>query len=483
LWTATAGLMVVYLAAAGLSTFERVRNGAEFLYGEAIVLDEVRRIGLGQPLYSAPTALPLTVTAYTPVYYFLVGWLQQLTGDHGYTVGRLVSVAAVLVSAGLLAWSVHRVAGGRWYIGLLAAGFFLTQNLTVLLWAPVNRVDPLALCFTLAGLALATSRRTTLAALPLALAVLTKQSYLAAPLCVLVTLWPRRRSILALGAVFLAGVLACLAVGAWLTDGALLWHTVVANANPLDFQYFAAMLGAFLQFNALPLVAATALFGVSARAPERLWRAYFLVSGLEALATIGKLGASSNYWLELTAATAVLIGILAARLTEAADARAPFTSTGLAGVVLASLLICVPAYQATVAQALELRVSGATGGITPQLEVAPLVAAEPGAVLTDDPGLALLAGKRVEFEFVIFTILAAQGVWDETPILDAIKAKQFGLVVLEESLDEPPRPLISARFTERVRTALQAAYTPAGQQAGYWFYRPSSDKNKKIGQD
>ena len=111
LWTATAGLIVVYLAATGLSTFERVRNGAEFLYGEAIVLDEVHRIGLGQPLYPAPTALPLTVTAYPPLYYLLVGWLQQLTGDTGYSLGRLVSVAAVLASAGLLAWSVHRVAG------------------------------------------------------------------------------------------------------------------------------------------------------------------------------------------------------------------------------------------------------------------------------------------------------------------------------------------------------------------------------------
>jgi len=61
-------LIVVYLAAAGLSTFERVRNGAEFLYGEAIVLDEVHRLGhAGQPLYPAPTALPLTITAYPPV--------------------------------------------------------------------------------------------------------------------------------------------------------------------------------------------------------------------------------------------------------------------------------------------------------------------------------------------------------------------------------------------------------------------------------
>jgi len=63
---------------------------------------------------------------------------------------------------------------GRWDGGVLAAGLFLTQNLTVLLWAPVHRVDPLALCFTLGGLALATGGRATLAALPFALAVLTK---------------------------------------------------------------------------------------------------------------------------------------------------------------------------------------------------------------------------------------------------------------------------------------------------------------------
>jgi hypothetical protein len=476
LWTGSAGLMVIYLAAAGFGTLERVRNTAEFQYGEAIVLDETRRIGLGLPLYPAPTALPLTVTAYTPLYYLLVGWLQRLSGDTGYSVGRLVSVAAMLVSAALLAWSVRCVAG-RWQGGLLAAGLFLTQNLTVQLWASLHRVDPLALCFTLAGLALTTGGRTTLAAVPLALAVLTKQSYLAAPLCVVVVLWPRRGSIVRFGAVFLVSLALAVAAGQWLSGGWMLWHTVVANANPFDFQYFGAMFGAFVQFNALPLVAATALFSLSARGPERLWRAYFVVSGLEALATVGKLGASSNYWLELTAATGVLLGILAVRLAKPPEpepgSRAPFSSAGLASLVLAALLMCLTAYQATVGQALDLHFTGATDGIAAQREVASLVASEPGRVLTDDPGLALLAGKPVEFEFVIFTILAAQGVWDEAPILEAINARQFGLVVLEQPLEEPPRPLITARFTQTVRAALQAGYAPAGQQAGYWFYRPS----------
>jgi predicted membrane-bound dolichyl-phosphate-mannose-protein mannosyltransferase len=109
----------------------------------------------------------------------------------------------------------------------------------------------LALCFALSGLALATGGRTRLAALPLALAVLTKQSYVAAPLCVLLTLWPQRRAIVTAGALFVGCLLLAVSVGTWLTGNELLWHTVVDNANPLDFDYFAAMLSAFAQFNAL----------------------------------------------------------------------------------------------------------------------------------------------------------------------------------------------------------------------------------------
>src|SRR5262249_8811786 len=163
---------------------------------------------------------------------------------------------------------------------------------------PTHRVDMLALCFTLAGLAFATGGRTTLAALPLALAVMTKQSYLAAPLSVVLALWPRRRATATFAALFVGSLLLAMGIGSWLTGSELLWHPVVANANPLDFDYFTTMLGAFAQFNALPLVAGAALFGLPARPAERLWRVYFVVSGLIALATVGKVGASSNYWLE-----------------------------------------------------------------------------------------------------------------------------------------------------------------------------------------
>ncbi|MBV9597288.1 MAG: hypothetical protein JOZ87_10515 [Chloroflexi bacterium] len=469
-WAATAGMIAMYLVVVGITFYARVFDPTEYVYGESIVLDETHRLGAGQPLYAPPTGLPLTVTAYPPVYYLLVGSLQQLSGNTGYSVGRIVSVAAVVASAFLIAWSVHHIAT-HWAAGLLAAGLFVTQNLTVLLWGPTHRVDMLALCLTLFGLALATGCRTTLAAVPLALAVLTKQSYLAAPACVLFALWPRRGPIVRFSGVFVGTLLLSVGAGTWLTGDELLWHTVVANANPLDYGYFTTMLSSFAQFNALPLVAGAALFGLPARPAERLWRAYFVLSGLAALATVGKIGASSNYWLELTAATSVLIGLLAFRLCAASSARGAFTSAGLAGVVLASLLTCLPAYQATLNESVAMAVTGRSADDAGRFDAAPLVAGEPGPVLTDDPGLAILAGKRVEFE-LIFTLLAIQGIWDESPILNAIRAREFGLVIVQEPLDAPSRPLTSERFTETVRAALREAYAPAGQLGGYWLYRP-----------
>jgi hypothetical protein len=471
IWAATAVLIGLYLVVVAFSYHQRIVDPTEYVYGESIVLDETHRLALGQPLYAPPTQLPLTVTAYPPAYYLLVGLLQQFTGETGYGVGRIVSSAAAIASSLLIAWSVHHITT-RWAAALLAAGLFVTQNLTVLLWGPTNRVDMLALCFTLGGLALATAGRTTLAAVPLAVALFTKQSYLAAPLCVLFTLWPRLREMVVFAAVLVGSLLVGAAVGTRLTDNQLLWHTLVANANPLNLDYLEAMLGAFAQFNALPLVAAAALFGLPGRPRERLWRAYFVLSGLIALATVGKIGASSNYWLELTAATSVLIGVLAVRVAEPGIAHGAFTSAGLAGLVLASLLTCIPAYQATMNQAVTTALSGHSPESSQRIEAAALIANEPGPLLTDDPDLALQAGKPVEFE-LIYTLLALQGVWDETPILDAIQGREFRLVALEEPLDAPPRPITSAHITERVRQALQSAYAPAGQVSGYWLYRPA----------
>ena len=95
---------------------------------------------------------------------------------------------------------------------------------------------------------------------------------------------------------------------------------------------------------------------------------------------------------------------------------------------------------------------------------------ETGDLLTDNSGLAVAAGKRIEFEFQIFQLLNAEGQWSEQPILDAVAARRFSLVALMHPLDGPVE---GTRWTPALRAALRAAYVPAGQQAGFWLYRPS----------
>jgi hypothetical protein len=466
IWAVVAALIVSYLVIFGLSAAARLRLPAEVMYGESIVLDLSRRVARGEELYPAPDRVPLVVTAYMPAYYLLVGGLERAFGT-GYEPGRVVSLAAALGSALAIVVSVHCVGGRRW-AALLAGGFFLTQNMTVLLWAPLHRVDLLALCLTVCGLACVTAGRVRVAAILLVLAVATKQSYLVAPVAVIAALWPDRRSLLWFGGIFLGGLGAVVVGACFLTGGWFLWHTVIANANPFDEDNLRAMLGAFLHFNGVPILAATALFALPSRPGERLWRCYFLGTLLSVVG-FGKIGASSNYWLELTAATAVLIGLLVGRLAAEDRPTGAITETGLALLVAGSLLIPIPGYQAVVREALRSSAAATLVGDRGQLALASTVAAEPGEVLTDEPALAVAAGKPVAYEFVIFDLLVGQGLWDDRPILDAVEARRFGLVILSTPLEAPPE---QARWSPALVAALRASYTLVGPEGNYWLYRP-----------
>ena len=122
LWALVAGVIALYLVLFVLSAAGRLASPIEeFTYGESWLLDGARRVARGEGLYSPPDQLPLMHIAYTPLYYVVVGALQRVVGDSGYTVGRVVSLLATLVGAAALAWSlqtpddalVGRAAGGR----------------------------------------------------------------------------------------------------------------------------------------------------------------------------------------------------------------------------------------------------------------------------------------------------------------------------------------------------------------------------------
>jgi hypothetical protein len=256
---------------------------------------------------------------------------------------------------------------------------------------------------------------------------------------------------------------------------------VTANANPLDLMTFSVLMGSFMQFNGLPVVAAlVAMLALPTAPAERVWRLYF-AGCLVLLPTVAKLGASSNYWVELTAATAALLAIASYRLTVW-----PATRLVAPTVIAGALLIAVPAYQAT-ATALAFATADRLRPSTPSyvsmvsdVDTSPMrvdatfvdyVTDQPGDLLTDNSGLAVAAGKRIEFEFQIFQLLRADDHWSQRPVLQAIAARQFSLVALMHPLDGP---IDNTRWSPELQAALLDAYVPAGTQAGFWLYRPRS---------
>jgi hypothetical protein len=478
IWALVVGLIAMDLGLFALTAADRLSRPLEELtYGESWLLDGARRVAQGNGLYAAPDQLPLMQIAYTPVYYFVVGALQHVVGDHGYTVGRAISLAATLAGSVALASSV-RCSTGYWRFGWLAAGLLLTQNLTLLLWGTLERVDALALGLTLVGLALFTMRRVSAAAVFFVLAFFTKQTFVVAPLAAAIALWPCRVSLVRFTAIVACGVLGGVVLAQWLTDGWFWWHVVTANANPLDLMTFSVLMGSFLQFNGLPVLAALVSLALPTGPGERVWRWYF-VGCLLTLPLVAKLGASSNYWVELTAATAALLALASHRLTALPMARlaAPV-------VIAGALLVALPGYQATAtdlvfsfADRLQppspryLSLVGDAGATPMRVDASfvDYVAQEPGDLLTDNSGLAVAAGKPIEFEFQIFQLLRGDAHWSEQPVLDAIAAHRFALVVLLHPLEGP---IDNTRWSPALQAALLDAYEPAGDEAGFWLYRP-----------
>src|SRR6266446_3236965 len=116
LWALVAGLIGMYLVLFALCAAGRLaRPYEEFTYGESWLLDGARRVAQGDGLYAPADQLPLMHIAYTPLYYAVVGGLQRVVGDTGYTVGRVVSLVATLGGAAALAWSAQLLTA-RWSV-------------------------------------------------------------------------------------------------------------------------------------------------------------------------------------------------------------------------------------------------------------------------------------------------------------------------------------------------------------------------------
>ena len=429
-------------------------------YGEGPLLDQAARLARGEGIYSL-SAPPYLIANYPPVYPLVVAPFIDSYGP-SFLYGRVISLFSIAASALLAGGLIQAVTQDR--LAALVGGALLFTIPWVLFWAPLARVDSLALAFSLGGLyaaVRATPHRGPLfpAALLLALAVYTRQTYLlAAPFAALVWVarmngWTRALTLAVWLGALVVGTFAVLLV--W-TQGALWFHLITANANTLD----ADILGHYIREagRGLPLfflLLAVFLVAGLIRHAQSWWLVapYALGAGAAAL-TIAKIGSDVNYLYELSAALCLGMGALLALARSAKHGRLAWSAALIA-------LLAVQVWGAAALSAQKYlaitRERVARPGITSALYEF-LEDRERLVVADEAMGLLALAGKPIEFQPFELSALARAGLWDETPFLERLRRGDYPILTV---------------FNPRLNPYLRAErWTPAMLRVLNTYYRP-----------
>lgn len=436
LGAAAIGYLAVYVGIALL----RIRYPFDLEWMEGALIDHVRRILDGQPIYAAPS-LDFIPFLYPPLYYYVSAAVAAVIGI-GPVPLRLVSFVCSLGCFAVIAGLVRRETGSGW-AGLVAAGLFAATYRAGGAWFDLARVDSLFLLLTLGAVYLirwgATHRSWAAAGALLALAALTKQTaiMIAGPLVLYAVVVDIRRGLV------LAASLAVLLGGATLALNAAThgWYWDYTFALPLRIQDVGTTQAAFWTadlFGPVPIATAMALAYLVMRLAQKhrpaVFYAVFTAAFVgSAWASRIHAGAYANVLIPAYAALAVVFALAIHDLPGVAAAEhAPALRTFAAvfGVTQFALLVYSPSAQVPTSRDLAL-----------QRELLQRIAAADGDVWLPQHGyFPLLAGKAPHAQGWAITDINRAGTPDERQRLfaelhDALASHRFRLIILDRMDD------------------------------------------------
>jgi hypothetical protein len=212
----------------------RVPYPFELEWMEGGIVDHVRIVLLGEPLYREPT-LDFTPFIYPPFYYYVCAAVSRVFGV-SLLVPRLVSSLAAVGNVGLIAVLVRREGGGLLAAIFASAVFALTFEHSGR-WMDIARVDSLFVCLLLVTCLLArrhSMKAAAAAGAVLFLAFFTKQTglTLAAPILASIVLRDRRQGGVSVG-VFVVLVGSCILWMNHRTDGWFSWYVFTVPSQHL----------------------------------------------------------------------------------------------------------------------------------------------------------------------------------------------------------------------------------------------------------
>lgn len=477
-------------------------------YGEGPLLTQVRMLWAGTPvwdLYRSPAAPPYTIVNYPPTYPLLVA-MVSLPLQNVLLAGRLVSLFAAVGCVGAVVL-LATPRGTRPPPRTVALALLFLTIPIVREWSVFLRVDMAGVCFGLWGLVALQRRWFVLAGLLLTLSLFAKPSLVAAPLaavvwCVLLTVrrdLPPRSLLVLLVATGGSGVLLTSLLQSG-SDGWFLLHVIDANANRWDANLARGFWLEQAQLRwPLALAAVAGLLGVATstqRHPgqdtstDTTLAALYTLAALLTAAGVGKVGAYTNYFLELYAGLVWLVCATTGRRPVLAAAsvtgsrRAAFAMRASLVLLLMSLAFSLPMWSKTT-----LYRAGLVEPNPPRLAfgrytlwhdvqreaavlaalqrvhtaLVPEVQAAGGAIYTDVPGVAAEAGRMSRVQLFEHRQLYDQGLWDQRPLLLDMANGRVPLAVID---------YVGNWMTPHMVTLLTHRYAQDGTRGMFDLYRP-----------
>jgi len=440
-------------------------------YGEAPLIDQAMRMAAGENIYRPDISTPpYTIANYPPLY--VISLIPGLNGfDSPYLMGRIISLIAALLSATFIGMILYTFSNDR--LSSLVAAFLFLASPYVVQWSGRARIDMLALAFATAALFVFVRwPRSTWAwlggGLLLVLAAYTRQSYaLAAPLAGFVWLWTqnKRRAIALALLVGGLGVALFFLINS-LTDGGFYYNIVTANVNEFGWERLGFQLERLWGENWIILLLSLLFLGLGWRS-QKSWPllAPFLVGAFISALTIGKIGSNVNYFLELSAALAMIVGVLF--VWSQSNAWRNIAVIFLISIQFGML------FKSSMGENVDWILGTRYNDIDALQLLEQDVKKMPGPILADEyMGMLTMNGRPLYLQPFEVTQLANAGMWDEQPLLDEIAAQNFDGVLIHHF---NTWPVHKERWSPAMLAAIDTYYRPVKTLAGTVVYIPKGE--------
>ncbi|MBI1740958.1 MAG: hypothetical protein HY233_05255 [Acidobacteriales bacterium] len=390
-------------------------------YGEGLMLEGATRIRHSQPLYPNPFSFPIIVHDWGPVAYAAAA-LVLPDGEASFPAGRLLVLLSSVLLAFLLS-GIQRSCTGSWCTGL-SFGLLLLTLPAFRFWLYLLRTDVIGVLLSTIGVMLYVldGKRWHWSVLFFWLAIFCKYTLIAAPLAVFIHLLLNRKVRQGLGfaaalgsACVLAFLILQIVTGHWFA-----FHMFSTHSDCYSLVQFFAL--AALVWASAPVVTALAVWYVAQdfRGSRKSFApVYFVTSSVTALSA-GKLGSTTNHFLECMVASCLCAGLGYSLLMSKHAAKI----VPVSALLSVSVLVAVGTQNRSSLQP--------SRGLAECREAYQFVSSSPSArVLSESLGPLLMARKPILIsDPFVYGQALQHGLWPDRKVERLLHGKYFGLVVL-----------------------------------------------------